>query len=64
LASQLDVLWGTDEDDDGMDDAEFCETIDKLRQVLRPWRQRRVAQQQIASFNSSDATQNRAAEHG
>jgi hypothetical protein len=52
IASRIDIVWQASDDGDDMDDFEFSEAIDELREALRPWRQRQVAKSQIASFAS------------
>ena len=37
-ASHISVLWDSDSDD-----AEFCDALDSLRVLLRPWREHRIA---------------------
>lgn len=44
-ASNVSLMLQADEADEseGMDIAEWCETVDELRRLLRPWREARLA---------------------
>jgi hypothetical protein len=46
IASQMDLELAADTGDVGR----LCELEDKLTEALRPWRQRRMGQQQVAGF--------------
>lgn len=51
LSSRIDVVWGND-DDEANDDIEFIELMTELRKVLRPWRVKRLGNEQLAQHEA------------